>query len=463
MKNIASTIYVICLLLSSAGCTKDWLDIKADKMQAIPISLTDFQALLDYTSAMNNYYPGLGEIASDGHYVGEATWQGSVSDLQRNAYTWSHNLPYIRAFYDWNYNYSRILTCNIILEGLESAAPSDESSADQRRHIKGQALFQRAMSFYGLAITFAPPYSLDSHAELSIPLRLSSDISSASVRSTVQETYDRIIEDLLEAKELLPVSPVYLTRASKTAVFGLLARCYLSMGKYEEANTFSDSCLSLYSALLDFNDLSTSANFVGLFNKEVLFHNTIYGGTSHNTITTNCRIDSGLVAQYDPNDLRREIFFKQNSDGTISFKGNYNNTATTLFFGLATDEMYLIRAECNARAGRVEEAMRDLNDLLRTRWRKDESGQTTYVDQAVANADEALDLILAERKKELILRGLRWSDLRRLNQEERFKTTLTRTIGGQTYTLEPNSYKYTFPIPDDIIEMTGMPQNPGWD
>src|SRR5690606_25266020 len=119
--------------------------------------------------------------------------------------------------YDWNYNYSRILNCNIILEGLKNTSVSSASYSDQWRNIKGQSLFQRAKSFYGLAITFAPPYSSDSHAELSIPLRLSSDISAASVRSTVQETYDRIIEDLLEAKELLPVSPVYLTRASKTA------------------------------------------------------------------------------------------------------------------------------------------------------------------------------------------------------------------------------------------------------
>jgi hypothetical protein len=166
-----------------------------------------------------------------------------------------------------------------------------------------------------------------------------------------------------------------------------------------------------------------------------------------------------LYNLYATNDRRRPCFYTVQADG-VTFKGNYA-IRNTPFNGLATDEIFLIRAECAARADNVTAAMKDLNDLLRTRWTK-VSGVTTYVDQVAADGQDALNRILTERRKELVIRGVRWTDMRRLNRDDRFKTTITRIVQGTTYTLEPGSYKYVFPIPDDVIAATGMQQNAGW-
>ncbi len=40
-------------------------------------------------------------------------------------------------------------------------------------------------------------------------------------------------------------------------------------------------------------------------------------------------------------------------------------------------------------------------------------------------------------------------------------TTLKRIIGGQNYSLSPNDLRYALPIPEDIISINGMQQNPG--
>jgi hypothetical protein len=99
--------------------------------------------------------------------------------------------------------------------------------------------------------------------------------------------------------------------------------------------------------------------------------------------------------------------------------------------------------------------MNDLNQLLRARWLKG-----TFVSFTAVNPSDALSQILKERRKELIFRGLRWSDLKRLNKESPFVTTLSRSLNGQTYTLPPNSNLYVFPIPPAEIQLSGIQQNP---
>jgi hypothetical protein len=56
------------------------------------------------------------------------------------------------------------------------------------------------------------------------------------------------------------------------------------------------------------------------------------------------------------------------------------------------------------------------------------------------------------------MRGLRWSDIKRLNKEN-YQITPERKIGSNTYLLPPNSSRYALPLPDDIIRLTGMQQN----
>lgn len=451
-KNILLLFAVVSLI----ACKREWLNQKPEKNLTVPESLADFEALLDNESMNRAPAQVTSEIASDGHYILESRWQGAMADIERNAYTWSNDWPY-RDLNEWNFSYEIVLYCNLILEGLQKIRPSGEAEQEQFNRIQGGALFQRARIFYELAQVYAPVYTESTAStDLGVPMRRESDVNIPSTRLSVKQNYDQIIADLNAASGLLPDISPYKTRASKAAVYGLLARVFLSMQDYDNAGEQADKCLQLYNDLMDYNQLSQSATFIGRDNPEVIFH-----CQSHNrgSITTAGFIDPLLYQSYDDNDLRRTVFCRVNANGTINFKGNYNRVTTLLFFGLATDELYLIRAESKARAGDKDGALDDLNTLLKSRW----NNEVTFTPLSATSSEEALQFVLIEREKELLFRGLRWTDLRRLNKEGRFKKDLTRTIGGQIYTLEANSYKYTFPIPDDVIEKSGLQQNVGWE
>jgi len=98
--------------------------------------------------------------------------------------------------------------------------------------------------------------------------------------------------------------------------------------------------------------------------------------------------------------------------------------------------------------------MVDLDTLLVIRRKTD-----TYVPLTAGSADEALSIVLTERRKELVMRGLRWTDLGRLNEDSRFAKTLTRQIAGTSYTLPPNDPRYVLLIPNEVIQFTKMEQN----
>ncbi len=203
---------------------------------------------------------------------------------------------------------------------------------------------------------------------------------------------------------------------------------------------------------MDFDTLNAAATFpIVLFNPEVIFHCTMISFTS--TSFNKAVADSNLYSSYDTNDLRKVIFYK-NFSGALRIWGSYSKV-TTNFCGLATDEMFLIRAEANARKGNLNNALNDLNTLPSKRY-----NSNSFIPVTATTADSALTKILIERKKELVFRSLRWSDLRRLNKDPKYAVTLSKTINGQTYTLQPNDPKYVFPIPPDEIRLSGIQQNP---
>jgi hypothetical protein len=95
-----------------------------------------------------------------------------------------------------------------------------------------------------------------------------------------------------------------------------------------------------------------------------------------------------------------------------------------------------------------------LNQLLEKRY---QSG--TFVPIVYQNPQMLLDTILAERQKELIFRGERWADIKRLNLEGR-NILLRRFVNNEWIQLEPNSPRYAAPIPEKVIDLSGMQQNP---
>ncbi|MBA4260152.1 MAG: hypothetical protein C0446_13390 [Chitinophaga sp.] len=451
---ITQTI-LVCTLLTSCKKQQEWLEIKANLNSVTPERINEFQALLDYD--VNFMEKGLLTVISAApYYLTNDQFNAITVGIERNTYTWNKQIYEGRFASDWEVNYKTIAIANITLEGI-SKIPITTSNKSAYNQVKGTSHYFRAACYLNLIQAFSKHYDANTYnTDLGVILQLTPEFNEQPKRATVKQCYDQIIEDLTIAATILPNTTDNQIRPSSTAAKALLANVYLLMERWDLAEKFASEALNNYAVLMDFNTIPITANipFATLQNKnpEVIYYSEM--SSSSNFVSNGSFIDSNLYQSYHNNDLRKTALFRLFNNRPI-FKGFYTGKTGTPFGGIATNEIYLIKAESLARLGDHSSAMNVLNSLLQKRWRAG-----TFTPLTASNATEALSKIIEERRKELPFTGnIAWCDLRRLNKDIRFARTLKRVVLNTTYELAPNSSKYVLPIPDEEIRLTGIPQN----
>jgi hypothetical protein len=447
---IIGTALLVVISATTLFSCKKFLDEKPVQSLQVPQTLKDLQGLLDAYVIINRSDPSSKEVSSDDFYLSETTFAAS-NEYERRLYTWQNTYVFNPGVNDWSNIYRIVFRANTVLENM-NAVPVTNNNLLEWQSVKGQASFLRGKAFFDGIQIWGPAYNASTtNDEPGIPLRLGSDFNEPSRRAPVGQSYAQVLSDLKLAASLLPDQPLHPTRPSRPAAFALLARTYLAMRDYPNAGLYADSALAIKAVLIDYNGIDPVPTYpIPQFNAEVLYD--CYMFIPAVLINSSAIIVPQLYSSYEEHDLRKLLFFRANMDGSVSFRGSYEKSVQ-LFTGLATDELYLTRAECSARSGNLSEAKDDLNTLLRKRYKAG-----FYIDLGINTQTELLNRILLERRKELLMRGTRWMDIKRLNQEGR-NIVLKRSGGGINYELIPNAKRYAIPLPEDLVQLSGLPQN----
>ena len=209
-------LLVLILLLAGTGGCKKYLDAKPDKKLVVPATLQDLQSLLDFGPATLND-PGCDEVSADNYYLNTNSYLALPGEGDRNMYTWQKEQIFQSYANDWSDMYRRIYYVNTVLETLThiERTPLNQTIYD---NVKGQALLLRGKSFLLGAIIWATAYDKTTAAtDMGLPLKVTADFTAASVRSSLQATFDLLLNDLASAVALLPVKPLHVSRVSRPA------------------------------------------------------------------------------------------------------------------------------------------------------------------------------------------------------------------------------------------------------
>ncbi len=437
-----------------SSCSK-FLEEKSDKSLGVPVTIDEFKAIMNDWGYLNSNYSSMGEASADDLYLTDADFNGLYYESDKRLYSWMPDYitrPASSAGHEWSICYKGIYPCNAVLMGLDE----HKLSGREADELRGQALTFRAARYLDGVQIWAPIYNrATANKDLGMVLRTDPDMTLPSVRSTVQETYELILDDLGRAIPLLPTVVASPSLPTKAAAYGLLARAYLIMGEYEKALLNAQEALKFPYQVIDFNDLNPNSAFpipaTNQTSSELIFYTRMYGSLMVGVNTA--KVSEELYTMYDDDDLRKVIYFRKNNDNEILFKGTHMGHQG-LITGITSAELLLIVAECQVRLDQLDKAAEAINKLKVKRWDKN-----SFVPYMFTNKENALDLVLAERRRELVWRGLRWVDIKRLNRDGA-NITLKRKVNGKELILTANDQRYAIGIPEDVLEMTGMQQNP---
>jgi tetratricopeptide (TPR) repeat protein len=446
MNQFIKILFVLYCLVGISGC-EGFLDEKPSKSLVVPNSPEDIQALLDGDALMN--VDAFTLFLQSDDFELQAPGVAQLIDWQRNAVFWKGQIDSPTGVTAEYFNiYRKIFVAHFAMEELEKlSAPKSQTTDD----LRGQALFYRAYGYFTLAQLFMPDYTKGKDSDMGIlPLRSVTQLDVAVPLATVSQLYAEIIKNLEQALTLLPTKAKYQTRPSKVAAYGLLSRVNLAMGEYDKALINVLAALDIQSYLMDYNTINPANTYpIPFLNKEIVF-NGIQSAYSF-SFSTNLLVNSEIYQSYDAKDLRKVLYFTINRDRLPNFTGSYNGNFE-LFSGIAVDELMLTAAECLVRVGEVEKGLEYLNRLLVTRWMKG-----SFVPFKASTSQEALAIILKERRKSLLFRSTRWLDLRRLSNEPSLHQVLQREAGGFSGMLDLSKTAYALKVPARELdfEVTG--------
>lgn len=430
----------------------------------------------------------------EGHYrmFGAYTWQQRVG--QNDTYT-----DYFCENYEWTKCYNAINVANNVLGSIDEVSQSNEEERKGVLKVSGEAHFLRAYYYFWLVNLYGKPYNpATAQTDPGVPVKTSDEVDDQYfARNSVQEVYDQVLADLLDAERELTeygTAKKSIYRADSTAVNLLLSRVYLYMQNWDKAAEYARKVISSHPALQNLN--TDNSKIMRKGNTENIFS---MGGDDLPSMFSSgyygLSVSQGLYNSYSSNDRRKDWYWqygtfigdiqreegsryteRPSTDNYQFYFYQYNDglrgteSPVSSIFWMRSAEAYLNLAEAEAYLGNEQEAKEPLLKLMQNRYAEgsQELNLTSVSDSSLVS------LIRNERRRELALQGQRWFDLRRyrvcqvypskisISHDYTYYTSHTSNIPRETrrYVLNAEDNSWTLPIPQSVLDFNvGMENN----
>ncbi|MDQ1142992.1 RagB/SusD family nutrient uptake outer membrane protein [Pedobacter agri] len=455
--------YIVAILLAVlvSGCEK-YTDV-------VPTGSIVVETAEDYyklVSLPNRAYPiNNFQYLVDDQWIRESYVIGQRKSIDIINFTFDDsdartNLLSGSSFYNQTYSY--INRWNTVISLVDGSKGEDNI----KQLAKAEAKIYRAFDHFMLVNVYAKAYDPATAAtDGGICIMDKYDLEARPIKSTVAQVYDFIQKDIEDALPYLQKVTVDPYHPSLAFAYGLKAKIHLFKHEFSLAKEAAQKSLSYNNTIYDlvaYSKLGGPSTLPVLAgeNQEVLSFMYMTGYTEMSFAYT-CILSPELVKLFGANDARFNLFMNTTSTslldpgaGTAYFSVNY----TKFFYptvGMKTTEVYLMLAECYAREGSLSEAMGIINQL---RAKRILSGITTL--PVPGTIKGTMNIIIEERRKELLLGFHRFFDLKRLNNEPDYAKTVThtfpivnKTVPQVTYSLSPNSRLYIIPFPSGAMKL----------
>lgn len=458
MKKTTCLLLLVASLLAGATSCKKYLDIRPYG-RAIPQTPEEFSSLLHYR--LDRIDKGEGSDGIVGNAPLIADWDGGYGDdfeaslaptvlpIYIGAYVGSTS-----AYNPFNESYEIIRDCNLCIEGIT------DRDSELGRNTLATAYALRGAAYYQLLRLYAEaPEAGRTGEQLGLPLVLEVDIEARPQRATLQETIDQAERDLQQAISLGEGLSIY--RFTTDVARGYLCRLYLWSEQWAKAEPIARELMASHplSSREDYTKLTTerAGDLVGdqlLKGERLSTTNLLYTNAKNNIKLR--PLSTRYLDAYPVAERATDIRY-------TAWVGKGRQVQKEFFAGLRSAEIQLILAESYYHQGKQAEALAALNELRSHRISPytplmmatlpaPAESEAIQVDATGQPLTPLLSAILRERRKELLLEGDRFYELKRNGSPRR------RTLAdGLAYVTQP--YMYTLPLPPLDVLLSNLQQN----
>ncbi len=479
IKNIILSSCLSVLLCCGLACKKGYLEI-VPKGMVILTDLVDYDHLLNNLGLVNTSVDALVPLgddvmATDPYFSGAALRTQRLFKYEDNIYDPSQEAAETKSIMPQIYTFNKII--NEVMD-------AKTGSAEQKRSLLSEAKAGRAWCFFMLINYYGKPYNASTaKTDPGFPIVVTADVTKTDFqRGSVQEMYDQIINDLKSSIPFISNNQTSNVRMTKCAAEVLLAKVLMFTGNYQEALPYLRIASSelppvLGSKLADlnvvllpggawgYNPVTSPTRYTFSIPNAWDDQENIYAKQIVNLWTYN---SSELLMTKETGDLfgasdqRLKFFSKQPYGG-----GSYPNAPMALRrvgpissgVGITVPDLYLLRAECEARTGDLAGARSTLLAFRKSRMPEGDAAVN------ITDPTTLIKFVIQERQREFALKGYRWFDMRRLSLDplfsaDRYNHTYIDKNGVTTlYALKPE--RLTLRIPAKVLlENPQMSDNP---
>lgn len=456
-------LFLLAIATFGLGACEKYTDI-TPKGSLIVETASQFHEMV---SLPNRGYPiNNFQYLSDDQWMRESFVIGQTPNINIVNFTFNESADRVSmltgsSFYNQAYNY--INRWNTIISLV------DDSKGDNaiKQLAKAEAKIYRAHDHFLLVNHYAKAYDPQTATtDGGICIMDKFDLEAQPKKSTVAFAYDFIQKDIDDALPFLQEKPLDIYHPSLAFAYALKAKVHLFKREISQAKAAAEKSLSYNNQIFDMVQYAAEGGptvkpITAGNNPEILSHMYMTGNNELN-FAQSYIISPELRTLFGNNDARFNLFYNSTHASNLDQGSNtaYYGVAFTRFYnvtvGMKTTEVHLILAECLARENKLAEAVDILNKL---RAKRILAGGT--VNLAVpATRKETMELVVNERRKELVLGFNRFFDLKRLNNETEYAKTIVRkfpivnkTVPQQTYTLNPGSRLYIIPFPLSVLRL----------
>jgi len=435
------------------------------------------------------YFKGLmmmGRAGTDEMYVNQGFWDATGKEIGNYTYSPFSRIPNSV----WQYQYKGISRCNVVIGKIKDT--DVEMPAATKNRILGEASFLRAFYYFQLARFYGGVPIITENTNLN---------EFRNIRSSLAETYERIVADLKVAEENIP-STNEPGRASKYAAKSYLAKVYLQMAGEPLKDATAAAKAAIYAKdVIDNGPYNLEPNYEDIF-KLKNEHGVEYifdveflatdneggqvgtwdgpqGNYTHTIAYSITRSMPELYHSYADGDKRRDYNIADYL--VIDIQGNTTPTNDGIYCaykwrhdpnpetrGYATEwqspfnfpltrfaDILLVYAEaqCRAEGNPNAEAYAAINRVR---------NRAGLVNLSGLSGSDFLQAVLDERKWELCFEGHRWVDLVRYGKL--VEVVRASATGNPIAAANIRDHHVLFPVPDREIQVSGgdLEQNPGY-